>query len=188
MQVLQRKNKVAHSAQNASYFEDRRDEAQTKKSGGYLEVDKGVAEAARALLEGESDGAMTRVVVSPEETIKVDGSAASVSGVLPAGSRTCFVLARRSSGALFLFLLCTEEAKIRERMVYACATQSLQDNLRASGLDFESVSVSSASEVADALGLSDKAKSEREDDVGGKTFSRPKRPGRGKRGLIKKLT
>ena len=185
---LHRKNKVAHSAQNASYLEDRRDETESK-TGGYLTVDAKVAEAARAL----PAGSMVVVVVTPGETLELGGdptATTDVEAAIPSESGTCFVVARtaRSAGdSLTLLLVCPDGATIRQRMVFSIATQSLQDALRSAGLDFESVSVAGAAEAASILGEGDGAgggAAEASGDGRG-GFSRPKRPGRGKRGLVR---
>ncbi|QDZ20198.1 putative twinfilin [Chloropicon primus] len=181
--MLQRKNCSVHSKSNASYFEDRRalQQSTETKTTTCLAVDPAVASGAKDLGEGD----VLRVVVSPEsETLKPDGSDLPES----AGTRTCFLIARRRHAAasppLLLFLLCTGEATIRERMVFSIATQSLQDALRSAALDFESRAVDSAEEISEALGSADDGGSAEAKKASG--FSRPKRPGRGKRGLVSK--
>lgn len=190
--LLQRKNKVSHSAQNASYFEDRRVEPD---KGSYLSVSEEVIEAARRTwkVDGETSS-VVRVALDSKEKVVVDGrealgSSEQAAGALAGKTKTCFILAKGSdSGNPLVLLFCPDDATIRKRMVFSIATQSLQDSLRRADLAFDSVSVTTPSEAASALGL-DKKEGEARGAGGpkaGQVARRPKRPGRGKRGLVAK--
>ena len=123
--LLQRKNKVSHSAQNASYFEDRRVEPD---KGSYLSVSEEVIEAARETwkVDGETSS-VVRVALDSKEKVVVDGrealgSSEQAAGALAGKTKTCFILAKGSdSGNPLVLLFCPDDATIRKRMVFSIA-------------------------------------------------------------------
>ena len=202
---LQRKNKVSHAASNASYMQN----SNSNKPSEALQVEDDVLSAIKQV----KDKASTIVVVhtsskgqerlvlrksidaevskdSVREALSMprsdDGGDAGDAGA-SSPSTTSFVLVKHED-KLFLLLFCKDEASIKERMIFAMGTKVLQDTLRFHGINaFDSVPVSDAAagadEIASAIGLEGAAKDESANKKAN-NFSRPKRPGRGKRGLV----
>ena len=193
--VLQRKNKSLHAAENASYIQGKPSDA--------LEVDDEVVQ--RALqLQGDSSGeegeeqnraAVVSVVFglnrdnNKRERLSVGEAVESTTNFEDAcpkenTCKTWFLLVEKPKGKdnILLLLFCIDDASIKERMMFAFGTKTLQDTLRYSGVQFDSVQVSSLDEIRAAVEVTGDEGSQRE----ASTFSRPKRPGRGKRGLARR--